>query len=112
MIEKSLISNGVVLPMYNERFRFELKNLSELSELLNGFGHILIVDDGSQDNFASDVFEYIGSNQLKNVSILRLPLNLGKANAVKAGFKELIGKFPYLQYLSFADSDFSAPPTK
>lgn len=112
MNEKARISYGVVLPMYNERNRFELKNLSELSALLRESGEILIVDDGSKDDFSADIDEYIVTNQLTNVSILRLPLNRGKANAVKVGFKELIRKFPHLQYLSFADADFSAPPMK
>jgi dolichyl-phosphate beta-glucosyltransferase len=112
MIEKLRIHNGVVLPMFNERYRFSFENLSELSKLLIEDSRILIVDDGSKDDFADDIDDFIQTNQISNVSILRLPLNEGKANAIKTGFKELISEFPNLQYLSFADSDFSAPPSE
>jgi dolichyl-phosphate beta-glucosyltransferase len=112
MIEKLRIRNGVVLPMFNERYRFSLEKLSELSKLLIEDSRILIIDDGSKDNFVNDIDEFIQTNQINNVSILRLPLNVGKATAIKVGFKELISEFPNLQYLSFADSDFSAPPSE
>ena len=78
MIEKLRIRNGVVLPMFNERFRFSLENLSELSKLLIEDSRILIVDDGSKDDFADDIDYFIEANQINNVSILRLPLNEAK----------------------------------
>lgn len=112
MIEKLRIRNGVVLPMFNEKHRFSLEKLSELSKLLIEDSRILIVDDGSKDDFTNEIDEFIQTNQINNVSIIRLPLNVGKATAIKTGFKELISEFPNLQYLSFADSDFSAPPSE
>jgi glycosyltransferase involved in cell wall biosynthesis len=82
MIKRVLI----VLPMYNE----ENSIVSTLTGLIpickdNSYD-ILIVDDGSDDNSYKVSKDFISTNKVANISLMRLPFNCGVGAAMRSGF--------------------------
>ena len=69
----------VIIPVYNEE-----KNISKVLDRIeasNANLDVLVVDDGSTDN------TYAACVDRKNVSVVRLPSNLGIGGARQTGFK-------------------------
>ena len=91
----------LVIPCYNERFRFPVEYWRELITE-NPKIDWLFVDDGSTD----DTLNLL--NQLsnaENVSVARSNFNLGKGNAVRFGFYLALEKTLNLEFLGFLDAD-------
>jgi glycosyltransferase involved in cell wall biosynthesis len=97
-----LVSNkiGIVIPVYNEVKRMKSSYLNEISQIENI--HLIFVDDGSADLTATQLSQwFIGR---KNVQILSLPCNVGKANAVRFGWLEFL-KDESIAIFGFLDVD-------
>lgn len=95
----------VVVPAYNEANRIA----SALDRLRNdaaslGILEVIVVDDGSADQTAAIVEEYV-QTEAPAIRLIRLPHNQGKGAAVRAGVAESVG-----DYVIFLDADLSAPP--
>ena len=95
---------SVVIPAYNESARLPA-TLARLREFLDGSGEpyeVLVVDDGSSDDTA-DIADATAS-EWPQMRVMRLPHNMGKGAAVRAGMLAATGE----QRL-FSDADLSAP---
>lgn len=87
------INGCVIIPTYN--------NAKTLSRVLDGVcrqtAHILVVNDGSTDITASILAGYSG------ITVIHLPCNKGKGNALRTGFREAISQG--FDYAITIDSD-------
>ena len=91
---------SVVIPAYNESHRIE-RTMREVLAYLTTADHafeLIVVDDGSTDSTA----ELVLANSNPAVRLLRLPKNLGKGAAVRAGCLEARG-----DCILFMDADHS-----
>ena len=95
----------IVIPCYNEASRLPV---IEFEQYLHENPSILFlfVNDGSKDN-TLDVLHSLQSS-LKNVSVLDLPVNGGKANAVREGFLYALANFSF-EYIGYFDADLATP---
>lgn len=71
----------VLIPYYNESYRIDQKRVEEIIGL-SEFG-ILFIDDGSTDN--SSLILHDCTQDVQNVTFLKLETNVGKANALRSG---------------------------
>lgn len=94
---------SIIVPAYNEEHRLP-KTLERITSYLgqqNYSAEIIVVDDGSQDNTARVVEEFVARHA--NVSLVRNE-HRGKGHAVKTGMLAGQGK-----YLFLCDADLSMP---
>ena len=96
---------AIVLPCFNEAERLSLDSL--MLEI-DPFPQVdfLFVNDGSTDNTAEILSALM--NKKKNVRVLHFSENVGKAEAVRGGFLEVIKKSEY-SYIGYFDADFATP---
>ena len=95
----------LVVPCYNEALRLNSQAFDSWAE---GRNFILFVDDGSSDN----TVEVIKQLEIKNanIALLQIPFNVGKGEAVRRGFENLMLTRPKNNFwLGFWDADLSAP---
>lgn len=96
---------SVIIPAYNEESRIE-KTLSDylpfLAENYSETFEILVVDDGSTDSTFHRLQEI--QKRINALTVIRLPHNCGKGEAVKVGMKRSQGR-----YVLMADADGSTP---
>ena len=94
----------LVIPCYNEAMRLDC---GALDAALRGMAwlDLCLVDDGSTDATA-DVLRSVERTWLGRVSVLTLPNNCGKAEAVRQG---LLFASAQRNLCGFWDADFSAP---
>ncbi len=101
-IQHSLV--GVVVPCYNESKRIDKAAFQNFVDNNLGF-HICFVNDGSKDN-TLEVLEELVAFDPKRLSVLDLPKNGGKAEAVRQGILHLV-KDSQLDYFGYLDADLS-----
>ena len=95
----------MVVPAYNEAGRFDPEPWLAFLESDPGC-HLYFVDDGSTDNTPA-LLEGVRSRHPDRIRIWPLPVNGGKAEAVRAGMLHALGHTA--QYAGFIDADLSAP---
>ena len=94
----------VVIPCYNEERRLDPTRLSSLAG--SGRVELLFVDDGSTDGTSTALDRLsAGSNAME---VLRLPRNVGKAEATRQGL--LHGVDAGAPILAYYDADLATPP--
>jgi glycosyltransferase involved in cell wall biosynthesis len=101
---QSPVGLSLVVPAYNEVRRLP-PTLTRIKEYLNGGGEsyeVIVVDDGSDDGTAAAA-EAIAADW-PELSVLRLPINLGKGAAVREGMLRAHG-----EHRAFSDADLSTP---
>jgi dolichyl-phosphate beta-glucosyltransferase len=100
----------VIVPCFNEADRLELARFEELTVRPNLC--VLFVDDGSTDSTA----ELIGTwaSDHPNVSLLDLPSNVGKGEAIRAGMVEALGGADGTgaDIVAYLDADLASPPSE
>lgn len=97
---------SVVIPAYREAERIG-NNLLEIDKFLGSKDftyEIIVITDGSPDNTAEIVRNYMG--QVKNLRVVENPQNHGKGYVVRQGLLETKGK-----YVAFLDADGSTSIT-
>lgn len=87
----------VLIPAYKP----DGKMLPFLKELQSHVDNILVVDDGSGDEYAH-IFDEV---QKMGIPLLRHGVNMGKGRALKTGLNEIMVKFPSCQGVVTADCD-------
>jgi len=86
---------SIILPVYNEQnYIYDvLKCIAELN-IESGFSkQLLIVNDGSKDDSASEIERFLNDYTNLNTVYLTNPLNMGKGNAIRKALKEVIGEY-------------------
>lgn len=90
---------GVVVPCFNEELRWDSPYWSELVAAVPA--HFLFVDDGSTDATLQRIQALSG---IDKSSVLRLPVNRGKSEAVRLGLLHLM-KNPSIVTAGYLDAD-------
>ena len=99
-----LESLAVLVPAWQPRERL----LPLVQALLRaGFGRIVVVDDGSQAEYAA---VFAGVSALPRVEVLHHALNLGKGRALKTGFNHLLMQGAEFVGVVTADADGQHTP--
>ena len=94
------------MPCYNEVSRLDLPAFARFLNETQGV-RFLFVDDGSNDG-TSFLIENWEPNFKGRVSLLRMPGNRGKAEAVRAGFVFALTHFEQ-DFVGFWDADLATP---
>ena len=94
----------IIIPCYNEAERLPVNDFKDFaagnSDIL-----FLFVNDGSTDDTAVMLEELERSNE--QISVLTLPANSGKGEAVRQGILEAAKHEP--EYVGFLDADLATP---
>lgn len=97
----------IVIPCYNEEHRLDLPSFESLLD--KECFSILFVNDGSKDRTAEVLDNFCAKHQ-ERASLLSLPVNGGKAEAVRAGM--LLALEKGAKITGYADADLSTPPSE
>lgn len=95
---------ALVIPCFNEAARLPREAVREL--LAGDDLEVVLVDDGSTDA-TLELLESIRSGSGGRVTVLALPANRGKAEAVRRG---LLSALDRAEVVGYADADFATPP--
>jgi glycosyltransferase involved in cell wall biosynthesis len=96
---------GIVIPCYNEENRLPVE---QFEDFLNHQPRVTycFVDDGSSDNTLS-ILKGIQSNYSSQVVVLDNEQNIGKAESVRKGMKELLHQPQTIEVIGFLDADLA-----
>ena len=95
---------SLVVPAYNEALRLP-RTLERMRAHLDAAGEdyeVIVVDDGSTDGTTAAAERYAGD--WPELSVIRLPVNVGKGAAVRTGMLRARGELR-----AFSDADLSTP---
>lgn len=95
----------LVVPCYNEQHRLQSNAFTHFLAEHPSF-RFVFVDDGSRDETLRQLVE-LHRKQPWQVSVLRLPANLGKAEAVRLGMLHASQYSP--KFIGFMDADLATP---
>jgi len=95
----------IVVPCFNESERLEKESFFKFSKAYEHV-HFLFVDDGSTDRTKKNLIEIIEPFP-DRFSLLMLPQNVGKAEAIRKGIKKALDSDSY--YIGFWDADLATP---
>lgn len=95
---------SIVIPAYNEGTRIEaaLERVTSCIAVRGWDAEVLVVDDGSKDNTAAIVQEWMES--YPRLHLIQNPGNKGKGYSVRNGLLQAAGEI-----VMFTDADLSAP---
>lgn len=93
----------LVVPCYNEALRLDVPAFQAFAR--TGVAHLILVNDGSTDA-TTDVLREIAAIG-DSATVLELPQNAGKAEAVRRGM--LAGIAMHVDYVGFWDADLATP---
>lgn len=97
-MENDLTSLAVLIPAYKPGDPL-IKLTEELAS--QGFGHILVVDDGSGEEFAA-IFDSVEKTGCR---VIRHSVNMGKGRALKTGINDILLNQTELMGVVTADAD-------
>jgi len=95
----------LVIPCFNEELRLVQSEVVKCIEALNCV--IVLVDDGSTDGTLR-ILNKLALQSPKNIEVLPLPANVGKGEAVRAGFNYAFEQGA--TQVLFCDADFAVGP--
>lgn len=95
----------LVIPCYNESKRLDPAKVAAVISAPDV--GVVLVDDGSKDDTIS-LLKRIQSEHPDAVTVLPMPKNVGKGEAVRAGIQHAIDTGASV--VGYADADFSTPP--
>ena len=99
------ISTVIVVPCFNEEARFDASQFASFIESTTDI-RFHFVDDGSTDGTGEMLRKLVGAHPGR-ASVLELPRNVGKGEAVRQGFLELFDE--PAQFAGFWDADLATP---
>ena len=100
-----LPSTAIIVPCYNEASRLDIAAFTTFLQEQSNF-HFFFVDDGSTDA-SVDCLRKICDESPENASIITLPCNTGKSEAVRQGVQKAL-EFPF-HFIGFWDADLATP---
>jgi glycosyltransferase involved in cell wall biosynthesis len=95
----------LIIPCFNEEHRLVTSKVINCIETLNCV--VVLVDDGSTDK-TREVLDQLALRFPKTIEVLALPKNVGKGEAVRAGFNYAFNRGA--TQVLFCDADFSVGP--
>jgi glycosyltransferase involved in cell wall biosynthesis len=95
----------LVIPCFNEEQRLVQSEVMKCIEALNCV--VVLVDDGSTDGTLG-ILNKLALQSPKNIEVLPLPANVGKGEAVRAGFNYAFERGA--TQVLFCDADFAVGP--
>jgi len=95
----------LIIPCFNEQQRLVQSEVIKCIDVLNCV--VVLVDDGSTDQ-TLDVLNNLSLQFPGNIEVLALPANVGKGEAVRAGFNFAFERGA--KQVLFCDADFSVGP--
>ena len=95
----------LVIPCFNEEQRLDQSKVVECIEVLNCV--VVLVDDGSTDGTLG-ILNKLALQSPKNIEVLPMPANVGKGEAVRAGFNYAFERGA--AQVLFCDADFAVGP--
>lgn len=105
MPERASQKTIIVVPCYNEETRFPKQSFLDFINRVSGI-KFLFVDDGSKDQ-TFKILEGLRQENPDQIDVLKLPVNSGKAEAVRKGFLRAFECQP--EFLAFWDCDLATP---
>lgn len=96
----------LVIPCYNERSRLAIEQLGEL--VADERVALVLVDDGSTDDTLVELRSI--EQTLRNITVVSLPHNVGKGEAVRAGLVAASQRDP--SWLGYIDADMATPASE
>ncbi len=105
MNQEQLNDITFVIPCYNEEFRLDVDNY-KTSLTNNASIFILFVNDGSSDN-TLHVLEDLAKLFPRQVAVLNLKSNKGKAEAVRSGVMHHLSTHPTVSIIGYLDADLA-----
>lgn len=97
----------LVIPCYNEEARLQTEYIHAFVNNYNC--KLMLVNDGSTDNTLRTVETL--ADTAANIEYLHLPVNVGKAEAVRRAVMHLQNRTD-IKYIGYFDADFSTPLTE
>ena len=101
---------AIVVPCFNEEHRLEPRQFLGFLENHQAF-RLQFVDDGSSDD-THEILQSIRRARERQVDVLRLATNRGKAEAVRAGARQALHNPQWikrLEFVAFFDADMATP---
>ena len=98
------MKSGIIIPCYNEANRLNFKEFQSFLKS-DSTTHLCFVNDGSKDNTLDLLHEFKTTNPSR-VQVYDMPMNQGKAGAVRAGMNHMLENGNY-DNLGFMDADLS-----
>jgi len=95
----------LVIPCFNEEHRLVTSEVINCIETLNCV--VVLVDDGSTDK-TREVLNQLALRFPKTIEVLAMPKNVGKGEAVRAGFNHAFDRDA--SQVLFCDADFAVGP--
>ena len=95
----------LIIPCFNEAARLDTKAFLDFL-IPNENIRLLFVNDGSSDSTGKALDALAGKNP-KQINCLHLPVNAGKAEAVRRGFLKGFTEKP--EFIGYFDADLAAP---
>lgn len=95
----------VVIPCYDEARRLNVAAFHACAERDPGLT-FLFVDDGSRDGTLA-LLEELKRQRPESFDVMKMPVNAGKAEAVRAGMNRAIERGDDASYVAFWDADLS-----
>ncbi len=101
------VTLSVVVPIYNEENNLgtSIPHIIKYLRARRGSWELLAIDDGSRDSTPQMLRRLAKTH--RGLRVIRLPQNLGKGAAVRAGLKAARGRF-----IVFTDCDLSTPTSQ
>ena len=96
----------LIIPCFNEEQRLVKSEVTKCFEVLNCT--VVLVDDGSTDK-TLEIVNDLSFQFPKNIEVLALPKNVGKGEAVRAGFNFAFERGA--SQVLFCDADFAVGPS-
>jgi dolichyl-phosphate beta-glucosyltransferase len=99
----------IVVPVFNEAIRLDLKAFYAFQKAHQDYKFVF-VDDGSRDETATIIRAFIAEHKLDDdFYLLQMPINKGKAEAVRVGMLHVLSLNP--TYVGYWDADLATPLT-
>lgn len=106
-VSSAVVRIHLVIPCYNEARRFPRLDYADALQQQPGMS-LLFVDDGSRDDTASILRDFCAAHP-ERCELLVLPVNVGKAEAVRRGMSHATDGAPSVEYLGYFDADLAIP---
>jgi glycosyltransferase involved in cell wall biosynthesis len=90
----------IVVPCFNEQYRFKLNYYKQLISIKNTFW--IFVNDGSTDNTIKLIKKLASA---KNVAYLSHNKNMGKSNSIRLGMEYALNNISNIKWIGFLDAD-------